>query len=70
MMGPLVRLAAAFDIALNIAREAGAIHSPQVIQSGLAQFGLLVGVAYILHETAGGTAAVAAYVRKWWKIRR
>lgn len=70
MMDPLVRIAAASDIALNIARETGAAHGLPVPQGGLAQFGLFVGSAYLLHEACGGVAGVAQAMRRWWRKQR
>lgn len=68
MMDPLVRLAAAADIALNIAHETG--HSLISVQSGLAQFGLLMGGAYLLHEACGGAATIVSTMHIWWRRKR
>ena len=43
------------------------MHGLPTPNSGLAQFGLLVGVAYLLHEACGGAMAIARTVRAWWR---
>lgn len=70
MMDPLIRLAAAADIALNISHETGVLHALPLPPSGLAQFGLLVGSVYLLHEACGGMATMIGAIRVWWRHRR
>lgn len=60
----LVRLAAAGDWGLVLAKGIGVIPGPPLGGSDLAQLGLVVGLAYLMHEV-GAVIMVAVH----WGLR-